>query len=167
MEVSVKHVKELREKCGLGVMECRTALVTAAGDMDKALDSLKEKGLLKAAKKADRATAEGIIEAYIHTGGRIGAIIELNCETDFAARTDAFKTLAHNLGMQIAAMCPICVSKEELPADSEDAPETACLLLQPYIKDPSMTVEDVIKETIAKIGENIRLKRFTRYELGG
>ena len=148
-------------------MDCRNALVEAEGDIDKALEALKEKGFLKAAKKADRATTQGMVDAYIHPGGRVGALIELNCETDFVARTDEFKELAHNIAMQVAAMCPQVVSKDELPQESEEAPETACLLLQPYIKDPSRTVQDLITETIVKVGENIRLKRFAHFELSG
>jgi len=137
-------------------MDCRGALIAAEGDIDKALESIKKKGLLKAAKK----------DAYIHPGGRVGAMIELNCESDFVALTDEFKDLAHNISMQVAAMCPQCISEDELPPDSEDSPETACLLLQPFIKDPSKTIQDIITETIAKLGENIRLRRFSRFELG-
>jgi elongation factor Ts len=166
LKVTVATIKDLRDKCGAGVMECRTALVNAEGDMDKALESLRQKGLSKAAKKAGRETTEGLVEAYIHPGGRIGALIELNCETDFVARTDEFKELAHNISLQVAAMCPQCVSKDELPPDSEESPETACLLLQPFIKEPSKTIQDILTETIAKLGENIRLRRFSRFELG-
>lgn len=166
LNITVETIKELREKCGAGIMDCRGALIAAEGDMDKALESLKQKGLLKAAKKAGRETTEGLVEAYIHPGGRIGALIELNCETDFVARTDEFKDLAHDISMQVAAMCPQCVSADELPPDSEDPPETACLLLQPFIKEPSKTIQDIITETIAKLGENIRLRRFSRFELG-
>jgi len=167
LEISVDRIKELREQCGAGIMDCRNALLEAGGDMEKALQSLKEKGVLKAAKKAERATSQGLIEGYVHTGGRIGAMIELNCETDFVARTDEFKKLAHNLAMQIAAMCPQFVSADEVPEGADIKPETACLLAQAYIKDPSKTVQDVITETIARVGENIRIKRFVRFELGG
>ena len=166
MEVSVVMIKELREQCGAGIMECRKALLEAEGDMDKALQILKEKGLLKAEKKAKRATAQGLIEAYVHTGGRIGAMVEVNCETDFVARTDEFKELAHHLAMQVAAIPPQFISKEEVPEGVDMEPETACLLLQPYIKSPDRTVQDIITETIAKLGENIRVKRFARFELG-
>ena len=147
-------------------MECRKALLEAEGDMDKALQILKEKGLLKAEKKAKRATAQGLIEAYVHTGGRIGAMVEVNCETDFVARTDEFKELAHHLAMQVTAIPPQFISKEEIPEGVDMEPETACLLLQPYIKSPDRTVQDIITETIAKLGENIRVKRFARFELG-
>lgn len=167
MEVSIASIKELRNQCGAGIMECRNALVEASGDMKKALEELKEKGCLKAAKKAERATKQGLVEAYIHVGGRIGAMIELNCETDFAARTDEFKELAHNLAMQVAAMCPQFVSQEDIPPQQEADVEieTACLLQQAYIKDPTMTVQDVIVQAIAKVGENIRISRFVRFEL--
>jgi len=166
LNITVETIKDLREKCGAGIMDCRGALIAAEGDIDKALESIKKKGLLKAAKKAGRETTEGLVDAYIHPGGRVGAMIEINCESDFVALTDEFKDLAHNISMQVAAMCPQCISEDELPPDSEDSPETACLLLQPFIKDPSKTIQDIITETIAKLGENIRLRRFSRFELG-
>ncbi len=134
--------------------------------MEKALEFLKEKGLLKAKKKAERATGAGLIEAYIHTAGRIGAMVELNCETDFVARTDEFKELAHCLAMQVTALAPKYISEEDAPEDADIKPEEDCLLLQQYIKDPTRTVKDIITETIAKVGENIKLRRFLRYELG-
>ena len=167
MQISTESIKTLREKCGAGVMDCRNALLECQGNEEKAIEVLKEKGFRKAVKKAERETSEGLIEAYIHTGGRVGVIVEINCETDFVTRTDEFKELAHELSMQVAAMCPKCITKEELPEDEETAPEAACLLLQPYIRDPSKTVNDLIVEAIAKTGENIRLKRFARFELGG
>jgi len=167
LQISTEAIKTLREKCGAGVMDCRNALLECQGDQEKAIELLKEKGFRKAAKKAERKTSQGLVEAYIHTGGRVGAIIEINCETDFVARTDEFKELAHEISMQVAAMCPKYINKEEMPEDEELAPETACLLLQPYIRDPSKTVNDLIVEAIAKTGENIRLKRFARFELGG
>jgi len=166
LEISVEMIKELREQCGAGVMECRNVLLEVGGDMEKALQVLKEKGLLKAEKKAERVTKQGLVEAYIHTGGRIGALVEVNCETDFVARTDEFKELAHDLAMQVAALAPQFISAEEVPQDAEVEPEKACLLLQPYIKDPAKTVQDVITETIAKVGENIKVSRFARFELG-
>ena len=166
MEVSVVRIKELKEQCGAGIMECRKALLEAEGDMDKALQILKEKGLLKAEKKAKRATTQGLIEAYVHTGGRIGAMVEVNCETDFVARTDEFKELAHHLAMQVTAIPPQFISKEEVPEGVDMELETDCLLFQPYIKSPDRTVQDIITETIAKVGENIRVKRFARFELG-
>ena len=166
MQISIEMIKELREQCGAGIMECRNALLEVEGDIDKALQMLKERGLLKAEKKVDRITAQGLIEAYVHTGGRIGALIELNCETDFVARTDEFKELAHNLAMQVAALSPQFITEEEVPEDADIEPQAACLLLQPYIRDPGMTVRDVIVETIAKVGENIKVSRFARFELG-
>ena len=166
MKISTEMVKELREQSGAGIMECRNALVGTDGDVEGALQILKEKGLLKAEKKADRATNQGLIEAYIHTGGRIGAMVELNCETDFVARTDEFKELAHCLAMQVAALSPQFISQEEAPEGADIEPEVACLLLQPYIKDPTRTIRDVIVETIAKVGENIKVSRFNRFELG-
>ena len=166
MQISIEMIKELRDQCGAGIMDCRNALLEVEGDIDKALQMLKEKGLLEAEKKAGRATAQGLIEAYTHTGGRIGAMIEVNCETDFVARTDEFKELAHNLAMQVAALSPQFVTREEIPEGADIEPQAACLLLQPYIRDPSMTVRDVIVETIAKVGENIKVSRFARFELG-
>ena len=166
MDISTAQIKELRAKCGAGIMECRNSLHEAKGDMEKALEILKEKGHLKAAKKADRATGQGLIEAYIHAGGRIGAMVELDCESDFVARTSEFKELAHNLAMQIVAQDPQYVSKEEIPEGDEREVETTCLLLQSYIRDPDKTVQDIIVETIAKVGENIKVSRFARFELG-
>jgi len=159
-------IKELREQCGAGIVECRNALLEVKGDISKALQILKEKGFLKAEKKAERATTQGLIEAYIHTGGRIGTMVEVNCETDFVARTDEFKELAHNLAMQVAALSPQFIAKEEIPEGTDIEPQAACLLLQPYIRDPGKTVRDVIVETIAKVGENIKVSRFARFELG-
>ena len=166
MEITTASVKELRDKSGAGVMTCRNALLEAGGDADKALQILKEKGILKAQKKAQRTVNQGLIEAYIHTGGRIGALVEVNCETDFVARTDEFKELAHNLAMQVAAMPPQFITQEEAAGESDIDLQAACLLLQPYIKDPTKTVKDLLTETIAKVGENIKISRFTRFELG-
>lgn len=166
MEITTEMVKTLREQCGAGVMDCRNALKSTGGDIEKAQEILKEKGLLKAQKKAARATSSGLVECYIHTAGRIGAMVEINCETDFVARTEEFKELAHSLAMQVAAMAPVCVSNENIPENSKPVPDEECLLLQPYIKDPTRTIKDVIAETIAKTGENIKVRRFHRYELG-
>ena len=166
MEISIEMIKDLRDQCGAGIMDCRNTLVETKGDMEKALQILKEKGILKAEKKAERETSQGLIEAYIHAGGRIGAMVEVNCETDFVARTDEFKELTHNIAMQVAAMCPQFISKEEIPEGTDVEPQAACLLLQPFIKDLTMTVQDTIVEAIAKVGENIKVRRFTRFELG-
>ncbi|MBI4303090.1 MAG: elongation factor Ts [Chloroflexi bacterium] len=147
-------------------MECRNALVEAGGDVEKALEILTQKSLVKVEKKKTRTATQGLVEAYIHVGGRIGAIVELNCETDFVARTNEFKELAHNLAMQIAAMSPRFVSKEEVQAGTEFEPEKDCLLLQCYIRDPGLTIQDLINQTIAKLGENIKVSRFARFEVG-
>jgi elongation factor Ts len=166
LDISTEMIKELRDQSGAGIMDCRSALRDTEGDMEKALQILKEKGLLKAKKKAERATTKGLIEAYVHTAGRIGAMVEVNCETDFVARTDEFKELAHCLAMQVAAQSPQFISEEEIPEGADVEPQEACLLLQPYIKDPTKTVKDIVIETIAKVGENIQVSRFTRYGLG-
>ena len=166
MEISTITIKELRDKTGAGIMDCRKAIVEAEGDLEKASQILKEQSLFIVQKKADRITREGLIEAYVHTGGRIGALVEVNCETDFVARNEAFRELAHNLAMQIAAQDPQFISEEEVPEDTDCEPEVSCLLLQPYIRDPSIKVRDIITETIAKFGENIRVSRFARFELG-
>ena len=147
-------------------MSCRNALIEASGDMEKAQQILKEMGILKAQKKLERSTTQGVIETYVHTGGRIGAMVEVNCETDFVARTDEFKELAHNLVMQVAAMPPQFISDAELPEGADVEPQADCLLLQPFIKDPSKTIQDTIVETIARLGENIKVARFARFELG-
>jgi elongation factor Ts len=159
-------VKELREMTGAGVIECKNALVEAAGDLDKAKEILRERGLAKAEKKRGRLALEGLVEAYVHPGGRLGAIIEVNCETDFVARTPEFKELAHNLALQVAATAPQFISRDELPSGNDANPEEICLLHQPFIKDPQKTVQDIITETIAKVGENITVRRFARFELG-
>ena len=147
-------------------MECRNVLLEVEGDIEKALEILKKQSLVKAAKKAERPAVDGLIEAYIHTGGRVGAMVELNCETDFVARTDEFKKLAHHLAMQVAAMSPQFISGEEFSPGTEVEPQTACLLLQSDIKNPDKTVQEIIAETIAKVGENIKVSRFARFELG-
>ena len=164
-KITTDTIKELREQSGAGIMDCRNALLETEGDIEKALQILKERSLFQVQKKAKRSTTQGVIEAYIHTGGNIGAMVEVNCETDFVARTDEFKELAHHLAMQVAAICPQFVSREEIPEGADIEPETACLLLQPYIKDPDKTVQDIVNETIAKVGENIKVSRFARFEL--
>jgi len=166
LKIPTGMVKELRDQSGAGIMSCKKALLEAEGDMEKALQILKEKSLLLAEKKVERSTTQGIIEAYVHIGGRIGAMVEVNCETDFVARTDEFRELAHHLAMQVAALSPQFISTEEVPEGADIEPQVACLLLQPYIKDTDKTVRDIIIETIAKIGENIKINRFARFELG-
>ncbi len=195
-EITAQMIKELREKTGAGIVDCKKALQEANGDMEKAVEILRKKGAAKAAKKADRVTAEGLVVSYIHAGGKVGVLLELNCETDFVARTEDFKNLGHEIAMQIAAMSPEYVSKEDVPAEviekekeilreqalAEGKPEhivekivegrlnkffsEKCLLEQPWIKDDSKTVGDLVKEYITKLGENIKVKRFCRFEVG-
>lgn len=194
--VTAAMVKELRERTGAGMMDCKKALGEMDGDMDKAVDFLREKGLAAAAKKAGRVAAEGLVEAYIHGAGRIGVMVEINCETDFVAKTEDFKALARDVAMQIAAANPQCVRREEVDpamleherevlrqqALNEGKPEKIvekmivgriekyykeiCLMEQPFIKDPDQTIAQLINSKIAKIGENITIRRFTRYQLG-
>jgi elongation factor Ts len=159
-------VKELREKTGAGIMDCKKALLEVEGEVDKAVQILRQRGLAQAEKKSQRAAGQGVIEAYIHAGGRIGAMVEVNCETDFVARTDEFKALAHHLAMQVVALSPQFISQEEIPQGSSINPQEACLLQQPFIKEPDKPVQDVITETISKVGENIKVSRFARFELG-
>ncbi len=166
MEIGTDKIKELRTQSGAGVMDCRNALIEAAGDMGKATQILKEKALFVSEKTKQRVTKQGLVEAYIHTGGRVGAIVEVNCETDFVARTDEFKKLAHELAMQVTACPPQYVSQEDVPQGSEVDPQSACLLLQPYIRDPARTIQDLVNEVISKTGENVKISRFARFELG-
>lgn len=195
-DISAAQVKELRERTGAGMMDCKKALTQCEGDMDKAIDFLREKGLAAAAKKEGRIAAEGLVESYIHGGGRIGVLVEVNCETDFVARGDEFKEFVKDIAMQIAAAKPQYLNREEVPEEvlkhekdilkaqalNEGKPEKiiekmvegriekyykeTCLLEQPFIKDPDVTIKDLVVEKIAKIGENIVIRRFTRYELG-
>ena len=166
MKISVEAVKELRNRTNAGVLECNKALLEASGDMEKAIAFLQQRGAAIAEKKKDVAATEGVIEAYIHYTKRIGALVELNCETDFVAHTAEFKELAHDLAMQIAATSPQFLTSEEIPPEAETDPQTACLLSQPFIKEPDKTVQEIIAETIAKVGENIKVRRFARFELG-
>nr|WP_206663751.1 translation elongation factor Ts [Pelotomaculum schinkii] len=196
MSVPASFVKELRERTGAGMMDCKKALAESGGDIDKAADYLREKGLAAAAKKAGRIAAEGLVESYIHGGGRIGVLVEVNCETDFVAKTDEFKALVKDIAMQIAAAKPEFVKREEVPAEAlehekailraqalnEGKPanivekmvegrvekyfKEVCLLEQPFIKEPDMSIKQLLTEKISKIGENISIRRFTRYELG-
>lgn len=166
MQVSTESIRLLRERTSAGIMDSKRALEDAGGDIDKAEASLREKGVAKAASKADRTTAEGIIESYIHAGSRIGAMVELNCETDFVGRTSDFKDLAHNIAMQVAAMSPLYLDQDEMPAEEAGKPEDLCLLKQSFIKDPSKTIADLVLEVRAKVGENIRVGRFARFGLG-
>jgi elongation factor Ts len=194
--ISAQMVKELRERTGAGMLDCKKALAEKEGDIEKAIEHLREKGLAAAAKKAGRIAAEGLCESYIHGGGRIGVLIEVNCETDFVAKTEEFRALVRNLAMQVAASKPLYVRREEVPQEEveherqifrnqalnegksekvvdkmiegriEKFYKEICLLEQPYIKNPEQAVQQLIVEQIAKIGENINVRRFARYELG-
>jgi len=166
LKITAVMVKELRNQSGAGIMQCRKALMESDGDTAKALEILKQQSLFKAAKRAERPAAEGLIEAYIHTAGRVGAMVELNCETDFVARTDEFKQLAHHMAMQVAAMNPKFITEEEYKPETEEEPQNACLMLQADIKQPDKTIKEIITETIARTGENIKIGRFIRFELG-
>jgi len=164
--VTAAQVKELRDKTGAGIMDSKRALEESAGDIVKAESILNAKGLASAAKKADRSTSEGLVVSYIHTGGRVGSMVELNCETDFVARTDDFGELGRNIAMQVAAMNPIYLDRASIPEDVEDVKDEQLLIEQEYIRDSSMKITDLVKESIGKLGENIRIKRFSRFELG-
>lgn len=196
MEIDAKMVKELRDKTGGGMMDCKKALEEAKGDFEKAIEILRVKGITSAKKREGRETSEGLITSYIHPGNKLGVLLEINCETDFVARTDKFEELSNEIAMQIAASNPLFVSKDDIPDDyikkekeilKKQASETnkpehiiekiiegkmdkhlsnVCLLEQPYIRDDSKTVSELIKEYIGIIGENIVVKRFTRYKLG-
>ncbi|MBM2802874.1 MAG: tsf [Deltaproteobacteria bacterium] len=196
MEVTANMVKDLREKSGAGMMDCKRALAETGGDIQKAFDYLRQKGLAAAAKKADRAASDGAVGAYIHAGGKIGVLVEINCETDFVARTTEFQALLKDVAMQVAAANPRCVRREEVTAADLDKekdiyrqqalesgkPEKivdkivegkvdkfyseVCLLEQSFIKDPDKKVIDVVNDAIARLGENIQIRRFSRYHLG-
>jgi elongation factor Ts len=195
-EITATLVKELRDRTGVSMMDCKRALAETGGDLDKAADHLRKMGASTAAKKADRAANQGLVESYIHPGGRIGVLIEVNCETDFVARTDDFKALVHNLAMHVAASRPQWVRREEVPAGVMDKEreiyrdqmlregkpanivdkivdgklgkfyEEHCLLEQPYVRDPDRKINQVVQEAVGKMGENIVLRRFSRFELG-
>ncbi|MBR3305172.1 MAG: translation elongation factor Ts [Christensenellaceae bacterium] len=200
--VTASAVKELRERSGAGMMDCKKALVECGGDIERASDYLREKGLAKAVKKSGRIAAEGIVDSYIHMGGKIGVMLEVNCETDFVARTDEFKELVHDIALHIAASNPMFVREEDvdpqvvakereiqIAAAKEENSKAAkpkpdailekmvdgrmnkflkdiCLLDQPFVKNPDQTVGDLVKEKVAKIGENIQVRRFVRWEMG-
>jgi len=196
MTITAAKVKELREATSAGILDCKKALEATGGDFEKAVDYLREKGLAQAAKRMDRTAQEGLIHAYVHGGGRIGVLVEVNCETDFVARTEEFRTFVNDIAMQIAAMSPLYLTRDDVPEDvvarekeiyraqalEEGKPERvvdrivegrlekffeqACLLEQDFIRDDSLTVEELLKQMIAKTGENIVIRRFTRYQLG-
>ena len=166
MAVSPEVIKQLRELTGAGILHCKQALEESGGDTVKAVEWLKQKGIAIAAKRAERATAQGLIHAYIHHDSRYGALVEINCETDFVARTDEFRQLAQDIAMHVAAMNPRYVAPEEMPPDSDGDPKELCLLLQPFVRDEGLTIQDLITEVISKTGENIRVRRVARFELG-
>ncbi len=164
--VSVDDVKRLREETNAGVMDAKRALEEAGGNFEKARLILRERGMAAAAKRADRETGQGAVESYIHGGGRIGALVELNCETDFVARTDAFRGLARDIAMQVAAMNPLGLRPEDVPADAIGGQAANALLSQSFIKDSGKTIEQLIQDVIATTGENVRVARYARFELG-
>jgi elongation factor Ts len=196
MAITAAEVKELREKTGAGMMDCKKALQESNGDVEKATEYLRKKGLQKAEKKVGRQTKDGLIKSYIHPGSRLGVLVEINCETDFVARTDEFQSFANDVAMQVAAAKPLAVSREDLPADlvskeeeiykaqakESGRPENvldriaqgkmekfyqeSCLLEQSFVKDPNKTIQDLLNEMIAKLGENMSIRRFVRFELG-
>ncbi len=165
MPSTTELIKELREKTGAGIMECKRAIEDALGDLGKAEDLLKERGLAKALKKLQNEANQGIVDSYIHAGGRIGALVEVNCQTDFVARNEEFRALVHDIAMQVAAMNPSRITGDEPIPDGAvgDVP----LLDQPFIKDNNRTIRDLVHEGIAKLGENIVVRRISRFELGG
>ena len=165
MPATVEQIKALRELTGAGIMECKEVLEQTDGNQDKAVEVLREKGFAQAAKRAGRDTTQGVVEAYIHTGGRVGALVELGCETDFVARTPEFRELAHNVAMQVAAMAPAYVAESDIDGEDVRPPAQVALLLQPFIKDTSRQVGDIIQELAAKVGENVRVVRFSRLAL--
>jgi len=165
--ISAKDVAELRKRTGAGMMECKKALEENGGDVAKAMEWLRSRGIAKSEKRADRVASEGFIDAYLHHNGKVAVLVELNCETDFVARTEGFKSLVHDIALQIAGIpTTIAITEDELPPDAEGAVEETVLMKQHFIKDGSRTIEQLVKEVIAQTGENIRIRRFTRYELG-
>jgi elongation factor Ts len=195
-EITAAMVKQLRDKTGSGMMDCKKALAENSGDMEKAIDFLRKKGLATAAKRAGRATMEGVVQPYVHTGGKLGVMVEVNCETDFVAKSEDFQEFAKNVAMHIAATSPIGISPEDVPAETlarekeiymDQAKQTGkpenviekivegkmnkflkenCLMNQAYVRNPDITIADLLNELIAKIGENISIKRFVRFQIG-
>lgn len=192
--ITAKQVSELRQSTGAGLMDCKKALTETDGDMEQAVTLLRKKGIASASKKAGRATSEGLIESYIHMGGKVGVLIEVNCETDFVAKNDDFKAFVKDICLHIAAVSPVCVSREEVPAElvekerevamgqAEGKPaaaiqkivegklnkyySTACLLEQPFVKNSDQTVQEYVTGKISSLGENIVIRRFVRYQIG-
>jgi len=196
VKITSQMVKELREKTNAGMMDCKKALSETEGDMEKAVDLLRQKGLAVAAKRADRATSEGVIECYIHAGGKLGVMVEVGCETDFVAKTDDFKAFARDIAMHVAAANPVAVSRDDVPAEMverekeiyvKQAQESGkpehiidkivsgkmekylseiCLMEQKFVKNPDLSIQDLLNELVAKMGENISIKRFSRFQIG-
>lgn len=196
MEISASQVRDLREKTGAGIMDCKKALAETKMDFEAAVKYLREKGLASAAKRADKVTSEGLVGSYIHAGGKVGVLVEINCETDFVAKTEEFQSLVKDIAMHIAALNPYYVRREDVPQDvierersiyttqaaQSNKPEKviekmvdgkiekffqeACLLEQPFVKNPDITVKDLLTATLAKLGENISIKRFARFKVG-
>lgn len=166
MGVTTEEIKALREITGAGIMDCKRALEEVFGDQDKAQEILVKRGIAAAAKKASRETNEGMVDTYIHSGGRMGAIVEVNCETDFVANTPDFKELTHDIAMQVVALSPTYVSRDDMPESDDSDPEDVCLMEQKFIKDDSRTVTDLVNEAVGKLGENLRVRRFVRFSLG-
>lgn len=196
MNITSQMVKELRDKTNAGMMDCKKALTDTSGDMEKAVDLLRQKGLAVAAKRAGRETKEGVVETYIHAGGKLGVMVEVGCETDFVAKTDDFKAFAKNIAMHIAAASPVAINREEVPADvlqrekdiyvnqalESGKPQQIiekivggkvekylaeiCLLEQKYVKNPDLSIQDLLNELVAKMGENISIKKFARFQIG-
>ncbi len=164
-QITTAMVKELREKTGAGVMDCRNVLREAGGDLHRASQLLQAQGLARLEKKSGHVASQGVIESYIHFGGRLGVIVEVNCETDFVAHTSEFKELAHNLALQIAATDPRFINPEDLPQGSELDPEEVCLLAQRFVKDEAKSIKGLIGDTAGKVGEKISIGRFARFEL--
>lgn len=165
MEIKTESISSLRKLTGVGIMDCKKALEECNGNVDEAQRVLRERGASIAAKRDSRETKEGVIECYVHAGGSMGSIVELNCESDFVARNQDFKNLAHNIAMQVAAMDPQYISTDDKPTDNKDTQDNS-LLSQQYIRDGSITVQDLLNEAISKIGETIKVKRFVRFSLG-
>ena len=166
MAVDVKLVRTLRDQTGAGIMDCKEALETSGGDMEKAVQTLREKGVASATKRVGKDTNEGIVETYVHTGGRVGAMVELGCETDFVARTEEFQKLAHDICMQIAAMGPVYIDADEIEEGDDRPPAQIALMLQPFIKNGSSSVGEMVRELAGKVGENVRVIRFSRLAVG-
>ena len=166
MAVSHDSIKQLRERTGAGVMDCKRALEEAEGDLARAEKIIAAQGIARAEKRADRVATAGVIEAYIHHDRRLGALVELNCETDLVARTDLFRELARNIAMQVASTSPRYLTKDEVPADDQEQVKELALLEQPFIKEPGKSISQLITETSAKTGEKVALRRFSRFQLG-